>query len=80
MWRFVPESRIQLVSCESSQKYFLGLSTLEEIRDIDLYSFCDSLRSILLSDSLSTFIDLYAQVSTFLNLRSSELSFPNFLC
>ena len=35
MWHVATESKTQLVSCKTSPKYLLGLSTLEDIRDIE---------------------------------------------
>ena len=60
-----PESKIQLVSCEISPKSLLEISTLEYIRAIDAYIFCDPFHSIILFDSLYIFIDMHAQVLKF---------------
>ena len=61
MWKVSPEYKIQLVSCELSPKYIPVTSSLEDIHAIYVYILCDSLWSVLLSDVLSIFIDLYAQ-------------------
>ena len=63
-----------MISCDLSPKYIPGLSTLEDIRSIDAFIFCALFHYALFSDSLSIFVDLYAQV--FNLLCSSELSFP----
>ena len=60
--QFGPVSKIKLVSCELSTKSLLGLSALEDIRSIYAYSFCDSFLSILLYDTLSISVDIYALV------------------
>ena len=77
MWQVVPESKIQLVSCELSPKYLLGLSTLEGIHAIGVYILCDLCHSVLFSDYLYFFFDLNAQVLSF--TRSSELYFTTYL-
>ena len=51
IWKVSPESKIQLISCELSPKSLLGISSLEDICAIDLYIFCDSLWSLLLTTS-----------------------------
>ena len=56
-----PESKIQLVSCDLYPKFLLGISTLEYIHAIDAYILCASLLSVLFSNVLSIFFNLYAQ-------------------
>ena len=74
MWKVIHESKIQLVSCEISPKYLLGLSMLEEIRAIDAYIFCDSFHSVFFP-ILPQFSPICTyKFSTF--PRSSELYFP----
>ena len=65
MWQVAPESKIQLVSCELSQKSLLGMSILENIYAIDAYILCDSFLSVLLSNVLSIFVDMYERVLGF---------------
>ena len=77
MWKVTPESKIKLVSCELSPKYFRGLSVLDDILAIDVCIFCDVLLSILLSNVLSSLNDLYAQVlgfSVFQGIFFTEVS------
>ena len=63
MLQVAPESKIQLISCELSPKYILGLYALEDIRAIDVYIFCEFLSYALFSNVLSISIDMYARVS-----------------
>ena len=60
MWQVVPQSKIQLVSCELSPNYPLGISTLEDIYAIGAFIDCDLLWSVLFSSALSILVDLYA--------------------
>ena len=66
MWQVAPESKIQLVSCELYPKYLLELSSLEYIRAIDAYIFCESFCSVLLYKVLSIFFNLYKRFWRFL--------------
>ena len=43
MWHVAPESKIQLVNCELSQKFPLGHSSLPDMRAIDACIFCSLL-------------------------------------
>ena len=70
MWQVMPESKIQLVSYFMSPKYLLGISTLEDIRAIYTYIFCDSFCSVIFSEALSIFVGLYAQVFFRVKLNS----------
>ena len=65
MLQVTPDYKIQLVSCKLSPKSSLGLYTLEDIHDIYAYIFCDCFCSVILLDSLSIFINLYAKVFGF---------------
>ena len=65
VWQVAPESKIQLVSCELSPKYLLGISALEDISAIDVYIFCDSIWYVMFYDVLSIFVNLYALVLGF---------------
>ena len=47
MWHVAPESKIQLVNCELSQKLLLGHSSLPDIHAIDAYIFWSLLFSPL---------------------------------
>ena len=69
MWQVAPESKFQLFSCKLSPKYLLGLYPLEEIFYIDAYIFCELFWSVILSEVLSIFADLYAQVLGFYVLQ-----------
>ena len=65
MLQVAPEYKIQLVSCELSSSFIIGLYTFEDIYVIDAYIFCESLFSVLFSGVLSILFDLYAQVLEF---------------
>ena len=77
MWQVASESKIQLVSCDLSQKYLLVIYTLEDTFAIDVYNLCDLISSVLFLKILSIFVDLYARVLEF--SCSSELYYPKFL-
>ena len=62
MWHVALESKIQLDSFELSPKFHRKLSLFEDICSIDAYIFLESFVSILFSDDLSNFVNLYAQV------------------
>ena len=61
-WQLTPESKTQLVSCERSPKYLLGISTLEYICAMDAFMFCDLLWFVLFSAVWYIFVDMYAWV------------------
>ena len=63
MWQGAPESKIKLVSCKIYP--LLVVSMLEDIHSIYAYIFCNSFRSVIFSNYLSLFVDLYAQVFDF---------------
>ena len=65
MWKFAPESKIQLVSCNMSPKYVLGMSALEVIYTIDAYILCGLLWYVLFSWVSSIFLYLYARILGF---------------
>ena len=65
IWQVAPESKIQLVSCDMSPHYILGISALKDIRAIDAYIFIDWLWSVLFFEVLSIFVNMYAQVLGF---------------
>ena len=82
MWHVPSKSKIQLVSCEMSPKYFLGIYLSRDIRAIGAYIFWDSFCYVLFSDFLSTFVDLYAQcfgLSIFQRTFSEFSGFGNML-
>ena len=77
MWQVTPEYKIQLVSCDLSPKYILRIYVLKYIHSIDAYILCGLLWYLLLSNVLSVFFDLYAQVlgfSVFQLIFLSEVS------
>ena len=65
MWQVAPESKIKLVSCKLSPKSHPWISALKYIRAIYAYIFCDLLWSVLFTNVLSIFVDLYLQVLGF---------------
>ena len=69
MLQVAPESKIQLVVVKLYPKYLLEISTLEVIGDIDVYTLCDLLWSVLLSGVLTIFVDLCALVLGFSGIQ-----------
>ena len=62
MWKVAPKSKTQLVRCEVSPNYILGMFTLEDIRAIDACIFCYSIWSVLIYDVLSIFANIYKHI------------------
>ena len=74
MWEVSPKYKIQLVSCDLSSQYLLGVSALEYICAIDGYTFCELLSYVVFSDVLSIFVNIYAWVIFFSIFQQTFLS------
>ena len=74
MWQVAHKSKIQLVCCELSPKYLLGISALKYICAIESYIFCDSLWSVIFFNVLPIFVDLCARVLVFSMFQWTLLS------